>query len=75
MTKLMVDEEMQKYVRPLYRVVLTRLLQQMSQIYTTIKLDTLMKLAAFPEPYHMSTHEIEKLIVHACRKGTFKYIL
>ncbi|KAG0285680.1 eukaryotic translation initiation factor 3 subunit A [Linnemannia gamsii] len=39
MTKLAEDPELVKYVKPLHQVILTRLFQQLSQVYTTVKLD------------------------------------
>ncbi|CEG77167.1 Putative Eukaryotic translation initiation factor 3 subunit A [Rhizopus microsporus] len=47
MAKLSEDPELVRYVRPLHQVILTRLLQQLSQVYTTVKLDFVLNLASF----------------------------
>ncbi|CAM0136108.1 eukaryotic translation initiation factor 3 subunit A [Umbelopsis sp. WA50703] len=69
MTQLAEDPELAKYVRPLHQVILTRLLQQLSQVYTTIKLDFVLELASFPEPYKYDASTIEKFIMNGCKKG------
>ncbi|KAI7856438.1 hypothetical protein BDC45DRAFT_503925 [Circinella umbellata] len=69
MTKLAEDPDMAKYVRPLHQVILTRLLQQLSQVYTTVKLDFVLKLASFPEPYNYDAATIEKFIMNGCKRG------
>lgn len=69
MTKLSEDPDMAKYVRPLHQVILTRLLQQLSQVYTTVKLDFVLKLASFPPPYNYDAATIEKFIMNGCKRG------
>ncbi|KAI9268216.1 hypothetical protein BDA99DRAFT_461655 [Phascolomyces articulosus] len=69
MTKLSEDPDMARYVRPLHQVILTRLLQQLSQVYTTVKLDFVLKLASFPEPYNYDAATIEKFIMNGCKRG------
>ncbi|KAG2179100.1 hypothetical protein INT43_001950, partial [Umbelopsis isabellina] len=69
MSQLAEDPELAKYVRPLHQVILTRLLQQLSQVYTTIKLDFVLELASFPEPYKYDASTIEKFIMNGCKKG------
>ncbi|KAI9020724.1 hypothetical protein CLU79DRAFT_755207 [Phycomyces nitens] len=69
MTKLSEDPELVKYVRPLHQVILTRLLQQLSQVYTTVKLDFVLKLASFPSPYNYDAATIEKFIMNGCKRG------
>nr|POE77467.1 eukaryotic translation initiation factor 3 subunit a [Quercus suber] len=63
------DEEMQKYVLPLQQVILTRLFQQLSQVYTDVKLEDVLALAKFPDPFQVSASTIEKFIMNGCKKG------
>ena len=60
---------MAAYIKPLHQVILTRLFQQLSQVYESLHLDFVMRLAAFPPPFEMSRSEIEKFIMSACKKG------
>lgn len=63
------DEEMKRYVQPLQQVILTRLFQQLSQVYTDVKLDDVLALARFPDPFQVSAATIEKFIMNGCKKG------
>ncbi|TKX27566.1 eukaryotic translation initiation factor 3 subunit A [Elsinoe australis] len=63
------DPEMQKYVAPLQQVILTRLFQQLSQVYETVELNFVLGLAQFPEPFELSRSTIEKFIMNGCKKG------
>jgi translation initiation factor 3 subunit A len=63
------DPEMSAYVKPLHQVILTRLFQQLSQVYESLHLDFVMKLADFPPPFEMNRSDIEKFIMSACKKG------
>ncbi|GAB7345137.1 hypothetical protein MBLNU457_3531t1 [Dothideomycetes sp. NU457] len=63
------DAEMEKYVVPLQQVILTRLFQQLSQVYETVELKFVLNLAQFPEPFQMSAATIEKFIMNGCKKG------
>lgn len=64
------DEEMAKYVKPLHSVILSRLFQQLSQVYDSVKLSKVMQLvSAFKEPYSYNPIEIEKFVLNACKKG------
>lgn len=63
------DEEMRKYVLPLQQVILTRLFQQLSQVYTDVKLEDVLELAKFPEPFQVSAATVEKFIMNGCKKG------
>ena len=64
------DPEMAKYVKPLHSVVLTRLFQQLSQVYDAVKLSKVMQLvSAFKAPHSYSAAEIEKFCLNACKKG------
>lgn len=63
------DEEMRKYVLPLQQVILTRLFQQLSQVYTDVKLEDVLALAQFPDPFQVTAATIEKFIMNGCKKG------
>ncbi|RYN22548.1 Eukaryotic translation initiation factor 3 subunit A [Alternaria arborescens] len=63
------DEGMEKYVGPLQQVILTRLFQQLSQVYDSVKIEFVLGLAQFPEPFHVSAGTIEKFIMNGCKKG------
>jgi len=63
------DPEMKKYVLPLQQVILTRLFQQLSQVYETVQLDFVIDLATFPAPFEISASTIEKFIMNGCKKG------
>ena len=63
------DEEMQRYVHPLQQVILTRLFQQLSQVYTDVKLEDVLALARFPDPFQVTAATIEKFIMNGCKKG------
>lgn len=63
------DEEMQKYIAPLQQVILTRLFQQLSQVYETVDLDFVESLAQFPEPFQVTRGTIEKFIMNGNKKG------
>jgi translation initiation factor 3 subunit A len=60
---------MAAYVKPLHQVILTRLFQQLSQVYESLRLDFVMQLASFSPPFEMNRAEIEKFIMSACKKG------
>ncbi|KAI9817968.1 MAG: eukaryotic translation initiation factor 3 subunit A [Thelocarpon impressellum] len=63
------DAEMEKYVLPLQQVILTRLFQQLSQVYESVQLDFVYRLAQFPEPFQVTSGTIEKFIMNGCKKG------
>jgi translation initiation factor 3 subunit A len=63
------DESMEKYVGPLQQVILTRLFQQLSQVYDSVEIKFVLGLAQFPEPFHVSAGTIEKFIMNGCKKG------
>eukprot|EP00158_Paraphelidium_tribonemae_P006905 Partr_v1_DN28028_c3_g1_i1_m57737 putative Component of the eukaryotic translation initiation factor 3 (eIF-3) complex, which is involved in protein synthesis and, together with other initiation factors, stimulates binding of mRNA and methionyl-tRNAi to the 40S ribosome (By similarity) len=67
--KLSQDPEMAAYIRPVYNVMFTRLLEQLSTVYSTVKLSKLSELAAFPAPYNQSDLDIQMFILRKCRKG------
>ncbi|KAK3388220.1 hypothetical protein B0T20DRAFT_448841 [Sordaria brevicollis] len=63
------DAEMQKYILPLQQVILTRLFQQLSQVYETVDLEFVESLAQFPEPFQVTRGTIEKFIMNGNKKG------
>ncbi|KAL2112661.1 hypothetical protein VUR80DRAFT_6817 [Thermomyces stellatus] len=69
LTKIGDDEEMAKYIQPLQQVILTRLFQQLSQVYETVDLAFVENLAKFPEPHQVSRAMIEKFIMNGNKKG------
>ncbi|RSL41052.1 Eukaryotic translation initiation factor 3 subunit A [Fusarium sp. AF-6] len=69
LTKIGDDSEMEKYILPLQQVILTRLFQQLSQVYETVDLSFVESLAQFPEPYQVTRGTIEKFIMNGNKKG------
>lgn len=69
LTKIGADTDMAKYVQPLQQVILTRLFQQLSQVYESVKLEFVLDLAQFPEPFKATASSIEKFIMNGCKKG------
>jgi translation initiation factor 3 subunit A len=63
------DPDMAQYVQPLQQVILTRLFQQLSQVYESVELKFVVQLAQFPEPFQVSPAYIEKFIMNGCKKG------
>ena len=63
------DPDMEKYVAPLQQVILTRLFQQLSQVYESVELKFVHELAQFPDPYQVNPATIEKFIMNGCKKG------
>jgi translation initiation factor 3 subunit A len=63
------DPEMEKYVVPLQQVILTRLFQQLSQVYESVELKFVYDLAQFPAPFQITPAMIEKFIMNGCKKG------
>ena len=69
LTQIGADPEMEKYVLPLQQVILTRLFQQLSQVYESVELKFVYELAQFPEPFQVTPSMIEKFIMNGCKKG------
>ncbi|KAG8526903.1 eukaryotic translation initiation factor 3 subunit A [Bacidia gigantensis] len=69
LTQIGADPDMEKYVLPLQQVILTRLFQQLSQVYESVELKYVHQLAQFPESYQVTTSTIEKFIMNGCKKG------
>ncbi|EGE00052.1 eukaryotic translation initiation factor 3 110 kDa subunit [Trichophyton tonsurans CBS 112818] len=63
------DAEMEKYVLPLQQVILTRLFQQLSQVYESVELKFVHELAHFPSPFQVTPSMVEKFIMNGCKKG------
>ena len=69
LTQIGSDPEMEKYVLPLQQVILTRLFQQLSQVYESVELSFVHQLAQFPDPFQVKSGTIEKFIMNGCKKG------
>lgn len=69
LAKIGADADMEKYVLPLQQVILTRLFQQLSQVYETVDLEFVENLAKFPEPFQVTRDTIEKFIMNGNKKG------
>lgn len=69
LTQIGSDPDMEKYVLPLQQVILTRLFQQLSQVYETVELKSVYDLAEFPDRYQITPGTIEKFIMNGCKKG------
>jgi len=69
LSKIGSDPEMGKYVLPLQQVILTRLFQQLSQVYESVELKFVLGLAKFPDPFQVTSDTIEKFIMNGCKKG------
>jgi len=69
LTQIGSDPDMEKYVAPLQQVILTRLFQQLSQVYESVELKFVHELAQFPDPYQIDSATIEKFIMNGCKKG------
>lgn len=69
LAKIGADAEMAKYILPLQQVILTRLFQQLSQVYETVDLAFVENLAQFPAPFEVSRDTIEKFIMNGNKKG------
>jgi translation initiation factor 3 subunit A len=69
LTQIGSDPELEKYIQPLQQVILTRLFQQLSQVYESVELKFVLDLARFPDPFQISSGQIEKFIMNGCKKG------
>lgn len=69
LTQIANDPDMKPYVQPLQQVILTRLFQQLSQVYDSVQLQFVLELASFPSPFEITPTVIEKFIMNGCKKG------
>ncbi|KDN45747.1 hypothetical protein K437DRAFT_274144 [Tilletiaria anomala UBC 951] len=69
--KLAADQSgMGRYVKQLHSVILTRLFQQLSQVYDKVKLTKVMDLVSpFEAPYNYTAADIERFALNACKRG------
>ncbi|KAG0655072.1 eukaryotic translation initiation factor 3 subunit A [Rhodotorula mucilaginosa] len=60
-----------RYVAPLKEVVLARLFQQLAQVYSSLKLDRVVKLASFQADgdRDVTRRRVERYVTEACRRG------
>lgn len=68
------NAETARYIEPLKNVVLSRLFQQLAQVYDSVKLVRVVKLATFKDDLEeagalTTKARIEKFITDACRRG------
>ncbi|BGP53062.1 eukaryotic translation initiation factor 3 subunit A [Rhodotorula sphaerocarpa] len=63
--------ETARYVAPLKEVVLARLFQQLAQVYSSLKLDRVVKLASFAADgdRDATRRRVERYVTEACRRG------
>lgn len=64
-----------QYVKPLTKVILTKLFEQISQVYESIKLDYLIQLATFNGKFELSSLEIESFLLNAGRDGQLSFFI
>ncbi|ODV90351.1 hypothetical protein CANCADRAFT_16415, partial [Tortispora caseinolytica NRRL Y-17796] len=57
------------YLKPLQNVILTRLFQQLAQIYDCVKFEFVRRLVRFPAPLEISDVELERFIVSQSKIG------
>ncbi|CDK24399.1 unnamed protein product [Kuraishia capsulata CBS 1993] len=63
------NKDFASYIRPLTEVILTRLFEQVSQVYESIKLDFLVRLSTFEGAFKLTPSEIETLLIEAGQKN------
>lgn len=65
------DPETARYVEPLKDVVLARLFQQLAQVYASLKIDRIIKLAGFSSDAdkEVTRKRVERFVTEACRQG------
>ncbi|RKP35324.1 hypothetical protein BJ085DRAFT_36559 [Dimargaris cristalligena] len=63
--------EFAKYAKSLQVCLVTRLFQQLSQVYTVIKLDYVLQLTTFPEPLTFTSAQLEQFLMNGSRRGEF----
>ncbi|GAA5902113.1 hypothetical protein JCM6882_006704 [Rhodosporidiobolus microsporus] len=65
------NPETARYVAPLKDVVLARLFQQLAQVYASLKIDRVVKLASFQADAEkdQTRKRVERYVTEACRRG------
>lgn len=63
------------YIKPLRKVILGRLFQQVSQVYETVKLDFLVQLATFKGEFELSPLEIEGFLLNTGASGRLSFYI
>lgn len=65
------NPETARYVEPLKDVVLARLFQQLAQVYASLKIDRVVKLASFQKDgeREITRKRVERFVTEACRRG------
>ncbi|GAA5922627.1 hypothetical protein JCM1841_006758 [Sporobolomyces salmonicolor] len=65
------NPETARYVAPLKDVVLARLFQQLAQVYASLKIDRVVKLASFQADGEkdVTRKRVERYVTEACRRG------
>ncbi|GAA6058585.1 hypothetical protein JCM10212_007024 [Sporobolomyces blumeae] len=65
------NPETARYVAPLKDVVLARLFQQLAQVYASLKIDRVVKLASFQADgdQEVTRKRVERYVTEACRRG------
>jgi translation initiation factor 3 subunit A len=65
------DPETARYVEPLKDVVLARLFQQLAQVYASLKIDRVVKLAGFASDgeKEVTRKRVERFVTESCRQG------
>ncbi|KAK4058107.1 eukaryotic translation initiation factor 3 subunit A [Microbotryomycetes sp. JL221] len=71
LASLEANPETARYVEPLKDVVLARLFQQLAQVYASLKLDRVVKLASFEKEgsKEVTRRRVERFVTEACRRG------
>ncbi|ODV85635.1 hypothetical protein CANARDRAFT_23162 [[Candida] arabinofermentans NRRL YB-2248] len=59
------NKDYKSYIKPLLTVVLNKLFEQVSEVYETVKLDFLIKLATFEGEFKLSSIEIQSYLLNA----------
>lgn len=69
------NESYAPYIKPLTKVIMTRLFEQVSQVYETVKLDFLIQLATFQGKFEVSPLEIEGFLLNAGKNGQLSFYI
>ncbi|BGP44944.1 eukaryotic translation initiation factor 3 subunit A [Rhodotorula kratochvilovae] len=70
LAQLSANPDTARYVAPLKDVVLARLFQQLAQVYASLKIDRVVRLARFDADDALQTRlRIERYVTEACRRG------